>query len=79
MKSRIPMRDFYLTNQAIYNMLKKRGEEAGIREFYPHDLTTWQIQNGTRINTGLYLKMGEKSLYPHSSALVRVQSSETVR
>jgi integrase/recombinase XerD len=27
-----------LTNQAIYNMLKKRAEEAGVSEFSPHDL-----------------------------------------
>lgn len=27
-----------MTNQAIYNMLKKRADEAGIAEFSPHDL-----------------------------------------
>jgi len=27
-----------MTNQAIYNMLKKRAEEAGVSEFSPHDI-----------------------------------------
>jgi integrase len=27
-----------LTSQAVYNMLSKRGEQAGIKNFSPHDL-----------------------------------------
>jgi len=27
-----------LTSQAIYNMLRKRAEEAGVKSFSPHDL-----------------------------------------
>ncbi len=27
-----------MTNQAIYNMLQKRADEAGVKEFSPHDL-----------------------------------------
>jgi len=27
-----------LTTQAIFNMLRKRGEDAGVSEFSPHDL-----------------------------------------
>ena len=27
-----------MTNQAVYNILKKRAEGAGVSEFSPHDL-----------------------------------------
>jgi integrase len=27
-----------MTNQAVYNMLAKRGDEAGVKDFSPHDM-----------------------------------------